>query len=205
MASARARASPTVCGRNQVPPRSGISEMRTKAWSKRAERAASTMSQASAKLAPPPAATPLIAPTIGLGSARMARIIGLKRRSMSAPRSGGRAASGSPVPPPARSAPAQKPRPVPVSSTARIVLVVAGARQLAVHRLDQGVAHGVQPLRAVERQGEHAAFEGGEDGRFFHGAGRLAWEALAATLPAPSGRVAARHALAYLRTRWPRS
>jgi hypothetical protein len=38
--SARARASPTECGRNQVPPRSGISEMRTKAWSKRAERAA---------------------------------------------------------------------------------------------------------------------------------------------------------------------
>ncbi len=77
MASARALASPTVCGRNQVPPRSGISEMRTKAWSKRAERAASTISQASARLAPPPAATPLIAPITGLGSSRIARISGL--------------------------------------------------------------------------------------------------------------------------------
>src|SRR5437762_1464568 len=42
------------------------------------------MSQASARLAPPPAATPLTAATTGLGRARMARIIGLNRRSMAA-------------------------------------------------------------------------------------------------------------------------
>ena len=54
------------------------------------------------------------------------------------------------------------------------VVVVAGARQLAVHRLDQGIVHGVQPLGTVERQGEHAAFERGEDRCFFHMTVRLA-------------------------------
>ena len=205
MASARARASPTVCGRNQVPPRSGISEMRTKAWSKRAERAASTISQASARLAPPPAATPFTAATIGLGRARMARIIGLKRRSMAAPRSGWPAASGSPGPPPARSAPAQKPRPMPVSRTARISLssrarpsswFIASIRPglMALSRCGRfSMRVRTPPSRAAMTGVLSMAPETGTGGP------------LAATLPAPSGRVASRHALAYLGTRCPRS
>ncbi len=46
----------------------------------RAERAASTMSQASARLAPAPAATPLTAQTTGFSSARSRRIRGLYQR-----------------------------------------------------------------------------------------------------------------------------
>ena len=74
------------------------------------------MSAASAKLMPTPAATPFTAATIGLGSERMVRITGLKNFSSAEPESavGPLSRSGS-----ARSAPAQKPRPAPVSSTAR--------------------------------------------------------------------------------------
>ena len=50
--SARARAVPTRRGRNQVPPQSGTRPIRAKACTKLAERAAITMSQASARLAP---------------------------------------------------------------------------------------------------------------------------------------------------------
>ena len=45
--------------------------MRAKASRKLAERAASTISQESAILAPAPAATPFTAQTIGIGSARI--------------------------------------------------------------------------------------------------------------------------------------
>ena len=48
---------------------------------------AMAMSEASAKLMPTPAATPFTADTIGLGSARMARITGLKNLSSAAPES----------------------------------------------------------------------------------------------------------------------
>ena len=60
-----------------MPPESGTSPIFAKAWMKEAERAASTMSQASATFAPAPAATPFTAHTIGLGSARMRRTSGL--------------------------------------------------------------------------------------------------------------------------------
>ena len=50
--------------------------MRAKACTKLAERAAKTMSQASARLAPAPAATPLTAQTTGIGKARIFRING---------------------------------------------------------------------------------------------------------------------------------
>ena len=64
---------------------------------------------------PTPAATPFTAATIGLGSARMVRITGLKNLSSAEPESAVRSSrSGS-----ERSAPAQKPRPAPVSRTAR--------------------------------------------------------------------------------------
>ena len=54
-----------------MPPQSGIRPILTKLWMKLADFAASTMSPASAKFAPAPAATPLTATTIGFGSARM--------------------------------------------------------------------------------------------------------------------------------------
>ena len=76
-ASARARASPISRGRNQVPPESGTRPMRAKACTKLAERAASTMSQASATLQPAPAAAPLTAATTGNGRLRSLRISGL--------------------------------------------------------------------------------------------------------------------------------
>ena len=79
--------------------------------------------------------------------------------------------------------------------------VLAGSLQLDIHGLDQRVAHGVEARRPVEREGEHAALQGGQNGCFFHAPPRLAWRAGAA----PSGRVAWRHALPYVRKGWPRS
>ena len=98
-----------------LPP-SGSRPMRAKACRNEADLAAIAMSEASAKLMPTPAATPFTAATIGLGIDRMVRITGLKNLSSAAPESafGPVSRSGS-----ARSAPAQKPRPAPVSSTAR--------------------------------------------------------------------------------------
>ena len=73
IARARARASPIRRGRKKLAPESGTRPIVTKAWTKLALRAASTMSQASAKLAPAPAATPFTAQTTGIGSARRRR------------------------------------------------------------------------------------------------------------------------------------
>ena len=64
-------------GRNQVPPESGTSPSFENAWMKLAERAAMTRSQASAILAPAPAATPLTAAITGIGSARSVSTSGL--------------------------------------------------------------------------------------------------------------------------------
>ena len=77
MAIALARASPISRGNIQEPPASGMSPTRAKDWMNFALLAASTMSQASARLAPAPAATPLTAQTTGFSSARIRRIIGL--------------------------------------------------------------------------------------------------------------------------------
>jgi hypothetical protein len=60
-----------------VPPESGTSPSRQKAWMKRAERAANTMSHESARLAPAPAATPFTAHTTGFGKFTSRRISGL--------------------------------------------------------------------------------------------------------------------------------
>jgi hypothetical protein len=51
--------------------------------------------------------------------------------------------------------------------------VVPGAGKRAVHRLDQRIVHGVQPPRAIEREGQNAGVEGGQDRCFLH-TGRLA-------------------------------
>ena len=53
-----------------------VAGMRAKAWTNVAPRAAKTMSQASARLAPAPAATPLTAHTTGIAKARSLRTSG---------------------------------------------------------------------------------------------------------------------------------
>ena len=64
-------------GNSQVPPASGTRPSRANTWVKVAERAASTMSQASAMLRPAPAAMPLTAQTTGNGNARSLSTSGL--------------------------------------------------------------------------------------------------------------------------------
>ena len=60
-----------------LPPASGISPTFENAWTKRADFAASTMSQPKAMFAPAPAATPFTAQTTGFGIARRRRTSGL--------------------------------------------------------------------------------------------------------------------------------
>ncbi len=76
-ASPIARALPTSRGRKYVPPESGTRPILQNAWMKLADFAAMTMSHASARLAPAPAATPFTAQTTGSGSARKPRTSGL--------------------------------------------------------------------------------------------------------------------------------
>ena len=68
---------PTSRGRNQVAPESGTSPSLLKAWMKDADFAAITRSQASARLAPAPAATPLTAAIVGTGRLCSERTSGL--------------------------------------------------------------------------------------------------------------------------------
>ena len=60
-----------------MPPLSGTRPMFTNDWMNEAFFAASTKSQASARFAPAPAATPFTAHTIGFSSAAMRRTSGL--------------------------------------------------------------------------------------------------------------------------------
>jgi hypothetical protein len=74
-----------------VPPESGTSPIFAKAWMNLAERAARTISQASAMLAPAPAAVPFTAQTTGIGSARSLRTSGCRSaRSSNGGRASGR-------------------------------------------------------------------------------------------------------------------
>ena len=70
---------------DQLPPASGTSPIFEKAWMNLADRAASTMSQAKAMLAPAPAATPFTAHTTGFSMRAdqpQRRIVeGLQRRA----------------------------------------------------------------------------------------------------------------------------
>ena len=100
--------------------------MRAKACRNDADLPAMAISEASAKLMPTPAATPFTAATMGLGRVRMRRITGLKYLSRAAPESAVALASRSGS---ARSAPAQKPRPAPVISTARTEVSAASSSQ----------------------------------------------------------------------------
>ncbi|MDT4874510.1 hypothetical protein FQZ97_1098160 [compost metagenome] len=101
---------------------------------KLAPGAAIAMSQVMASEAPAPAATPFTAAITGMRSDWMRRAVGLKAWSITGPgsarftRSGPGSKSNS-----ARSAPAQKPRPAPVSTSAR-TSGLASARSSAAHR-----------------------------------------------------------------------
>ncbi|MNT35386.1 hypothetical protein D3C72_1714120 [compost metagenome] len=64
-----ARAEPIRRGRKKVPPVSGIRPSLQNTSTKLADLPAMTMSQASARLAPAPAATPLTAQITGMGKA----------------------------------------------------------------------------------------------------------------------------------------
>ena len=94
--------------------------MRLKACTKVAFDAATARSQAIAKEAPAPAATPLTAATVGTRRSISLRTVGLNACSITGPgsarctRSGPGSKSNS-----ERSAPAQKPRPAPVRTAAR--------------------------------------------------------------------------------------
>ena len=116
-----ARARPTKFGTSQLAPTSGIMPN----WGAKTRRnlalsAASTKSLDSARPTPPPAATPLIAVITGLGLSTTARTSGLKPISIElAVISPGVMPFSLGQLPPARSAPAQKPRPLPVSTMAR--------------------------------------------------------------------------------------
>ena len=73
----RLAAAPTSRGSAQVPPASGMRPMRAKACRKLAPRAAYTRSQASATLAPAPAAMPLTAQMTGFSRVVISLISGL--------------------------------------------------------------------------------------------------------------------------------
>ena len=134
IASAMARARPTRCGSSQVAPLSGTRPILLKAWMKLAPGAAMAMSQAMATEAPAPAATPFTAHTVGTRTLIRRRVVGLKAWSITGPGSArnmrsspGRKSNSD------RSAPAQKPRPAPVSTSARIDLS-ASIWSSAAHR-----------------------------------------------------------------------
>jgi hypothetical protein len=84
-----ARACPTRRGKTQVPPLSGMRPIAEKLWMNFAERAATTMSQASAILAPAPAATPLTRAISGCGRLVSIWTSGFQQVSTVTPRSTG--------------------------------------------------------------------------------------------------------------------
>ena len=131
-----ARCSPTMRGKNERPAGVGNEADLRERLDERRLAAANTMSQANARLAPAPAATPFTAQTTGFSSVRTAGSrSGCSRRARSRR---GRASPPSFGIASARSCPAQKPRPAPVSSTARTVGSVRDSRtarpQLRGHR-----------------------------------------------------------------------
>ena len=151
-----------------MPPVSGISPILANAWMKLAERAASTMSQSSARLAPAPAATPLTAAITGTGIARSAH-----QRLVVASISGAEVVGASPG--------AER-------RGHRVRRVLAGAEAAAgagddhaahlgvrrggVERAAQGLVHGgreaVQGGGTVEGQGQHRALLSDEHEGFGH-------------------------------------
>ena len=133
-------------GRSHVAPESGISPTRPKASRNDAPSAAIRRSQAKASEAPAPAATPLIAPTIGF----------VKRDA--SPGSAGCSARGSPRRAAAasgssrsrRSWPAQNARPAPVRTTARTDSIGGEALECRQQLLLERDRQRVERVGAVE-------------------------------------------------------
>ena len=121
MPSALAR--PMRNGILQVEPRSGtIPRLGPKVATKKADSAAMVMSHANARPSPPPAAAPLTRAMVGTGQSMRSRMAPLNTSPASSGSSwasvlpiGGASAAA------ARSAPAQKPRPAPVTTTTRML------------------------------------------------------------------------------------
>jgi hypothetical protein len=122
-----ARACPTRRGNIHDPPLSGISPIAEKLWMNFAERAATTMSHASAILAPAPAATPLTCAITGCGMDVSAVISGFQPVSTVVPRSTGMSPAATERS--LRSCPAQKARPAPVRIRTRASAASASAER----------------------------------------------------------------------------
>ena len=164
-----ARAWPTSRGRSQLPPLSGIRPIAEKLWMNLADLAAMTMSQASAMLAPAPAATPLTRAITGCGKRgeradqrvpvaldRLAEVDRLARRDRAVVEvlPGAEAAAGAGQ-----------------DDHARIAEVGERVAQLLVHRGGEAV----EPVGAVERDPRDAVVQLEVDGLVSH-ACRLAKE-----------------------------
>ena len=102
-------------GRKKLPPQSGASPTRTKAWMNRASSEAIRKSQARARLHPAPAATPFTEATTIFSMPRIRKIMGLYLSRSDCPREP-RCSRERPL----RSWPAQKARPAPVISMHRV-------------------------------------------------------------------------------------
>ncbi len=128
-----ALANPSRRWMNHVPPASGTSPIPMKPGTKLASEDAIRTSQAQASESPAPAQAPLIAATTGFSSARMARTFGWYVCSSAACTPPGSSWNSR------RSCPAQKPRPAPVSTTARTsgsaASSSAAARPVCISRL----------------------------------------------------------------------
>ncbi|OGL20020.1 MAG: hypothetical protein A3K12_13100 [Candidatus Rokubacteria bacterium RIFCSPLOWO2_12_FULL_71_19] len=123
-ANSFARCMPMSRGRSQVPPTSTLRPRREKISEKRAVSAATIRSQPSARLQPPPAATPLTLAMTGLGMRCSASATSATCRMavIGGPCTGG---------PAERSAPEQKASPAPVMTSTRSVGLAATSRNTA--------------------------------------------------------------------------
>ena len=136
---------------NQVPPASGTRPIPMKPGTKVASDEATRTSQAHASDSPAPAQAPLIAASTGFSSARIARTFGwyvASRASRTPPGSSWNSR---------RSWPAQKPRPAPVRTTARIA-GSAASRERRGEPLVHRPVDRVVDVRAVECDRENRAF-----------------------------------------------
>ncbi len=132
--SSSAFAVPTSSRSRVEAPPSGPRPMREKTTPKRAVSEAMRRSVASARLQPMPTASPLMLPRTGFGSSRRRRMQRLPRSRMSPPGSPGKDEASvrrrSSFETGLRSAPAEKLRPAPVSTTARTASSASSSRSM---------------------------------------------------------------------------
>ena len=148
---ARARVRPTR-GSSQVPPQSGTRPSLLKAITKLAERAAITMSQPRASVAPAPAATPLTAQITGFGSFAGRRTSGVVKSQRTC--GSGAGPFGSTL----RSLRScrRETRPAPVISEQRMASSRSACFRHSESCWCMTSLKAVQALRAVQRNGHYA-------------------------------------------------